>query len=130
MSWSYRCPKCKAMLNPDETIILIGEHPRGRTLIGLHPEPGNYQIYLPPGTPLNQGDTWSFFCPVCQKSIVTEENDNLCGIELVEGNQTRTVLFSRIAGEKATFVVAGERLENSHGEHVERYRGKLVTIRF
>jgi hypothetical protein len=43
MSWSYSCPHCSAGLNPDETIVLVGELGDQRILVGLHPEPGNYQ---------------------------------------------------------------------------------------
>ena len=54
MRWSYFCPHCDAGLNPDETIILVGEHADHRILVGLHPQPGDYQAYLPPT--LGSGD--------------------------------------------------------------------------
>ena len=50
MRWTYFCPHCDAGLNPDETIILVAEHDKLRSLIGLHPQPGNYQAYFPPGS--------------------------------------------------------------------------------
>lgn len=130
MSWTYGCPKCKAMLNPHETIILTAQRGDTRTLIGLHPEPGNYLIYLPPNVKLEEGDTFEFFCPVCHANLKTEENENLISIEMLGTDKPRVVLFSRIFGERATLVVTDRSVETGHGEHADRYRGQLVSIRY
>jgi hypothetical protein len=130
MSWTYGCPKCKAMLNPHDTIILTAARGELRTLIGLHPEPGNYQIYLPPNVKLEEGEMFEFLCPVCHANLKTAENENLIGIEILGQDKPRLVLFSRIFGERATLVVAGSSVETEHGEHADRYRGQLVSIRY
>ena len=130
MSWTYGCPKCKAMLNPHDTVILTAQRGDTRTLLGLHPEPGNYQIYVPPNIEMGEGDVFEFFCPVCQANLKTEENENLIGIEMLGPENPRLVLFSRIFGERATLVVAGSSVETEHGEHADRYRGHLVSIRY
>jgi hypothetical protein len=118
------------MLNPDSTIILIGVQRAKRILIGFHPEPGNYQIHVPPETRIEHGARWDFCCPVCQEDLVTEENENLCALSLRDGHERRRVLFSRIAGEKATFVVADRRVEWQYGEHVEGYLRHFIQLKY
>jgi len=129
MRWTYGCPACGAMLNPDNTIILVGVHGSKRILIGFHPEPGNYQIHVPPDTHIELGTRWDFFCPVCQHDLVTDENENLCALTLLDGREHRRVVFSRIAGEKATFVITDQRLERKYGEHLERYLRHFIQLR-
>ncbi len=70
MRWTYACPHCEAMLNPDETVVLIGECGPHRILIGFHPEPGNYRAFFPPEFELQEGSMWDFSCPVCDRSLV------------------------------------------------------------
>jgi len=38
-----------------------------------------------------------------------------------EGHTKRKVLFSRLYGEKATYVVDDEKLKRSHGDHSKIY---------
>lgn len=112
MSWTYSCPKCHAMLNPHDTIILLGAPgPGKRVLIGFHPQPGNYQIYLPPEISVAKGEEWEFFCPVCRSNLVALGNDQMCRIDLVDGESRQEVFFSRVAGEKMTFVHGQEGIE-------------------
>jgi len=131
MSWTYACPKCEAMLNPDETIVLIGSREAGkRTLVGFHPEPGNYRVYFPPGIEVEAGDRWEFFCPVCGENLQTKENENLCAIRMVVSKKPFLVLFSRVAGEKATFVVTGEGVQEQHGDDAVGYVKHLVQMKY
>jgi hypothetical protein len=125
MKWSYACPKCGAMLNPAESIILIGVLDDRRTLMAFHPEPGNYEIHVPPHTHVVPGSRSDFFCPVCQGNLVATENENLCALELTEGAARRRVLFSRVAGEHATLVVA-DRQVTGYGEHAPPYVQHLL----
>ena len=118
------------MLNPDETIVLVGAQGGRRTLMAFHPEPGNYEIHVPPGTVIEPGSCWDFFCPVCQKSLTTAENQNLCALELVEGDVRRQVLFSRVAGEHATLVMADWRLAGKYGEHAPTYVHHFLQTKY
>jgi hypothetical protein len=130
MRWTYACPSCGAMLNPDETVILLGVHGGRRALIGFHPEPGNYEIHVPPGTEVEPGARWEFLCPVCQGDLVTAENENLCALDLHEAGAHRRVLFSRVAGERATFVVEDRRVAGRYGEHAPRYVNYFVQMKY
>ena len=108
MRWNYSCPKCRAMLNPDETIILVASRQDARHLIGFHPEPGNYEIHIPPGVEMKEGTKWDFICPVCHESLKTEEGSNLCAVSLRDGTTHSKVLFSCVAGEQMTFVAGDD----------------------
>ncbi|NOZ87988.1 MAG: hypothetical protein GXP49_17345 [Deltaproteobacteria bacterium] len=130
MRWNYSCPKCKAMLNPDETIILIGRLEKVKCLMGFHPEPGNYKIFVPPGITVNQGDIWNFSCPVCGQDLTAEQDEKLCALNTNIEEETHLVLFSRVAGEKATFIVGKTGLKERHGEHVESYLPRLIQMKY
>ena len=106
MRWTYSCPKCRAMLNPGDTIILVAARQDSRHLICFHPEPGNYEIHVPPGVEMAEGTKWDFLCPVCHEDLATEEGSDLCVVSLQEGETQSKVLFSRVAGEQMTFVTA------------------------
>jgi len=130
MSWTYACPKCGAMLNPDETIVLIGDHLGRRVLVGFSPKPGDYRVHMPPGVEVKPGDVWGFYCPVCAADLKTGENEALCSIKMVVSDKPFLVLFSRIAGEKATFVVTEKGVEQQHGEHADAYLPHLVQMKY
>ena len=121
MSWEYCCPKCKSMLNPHQSIILAAGHGETHVLIGLHPQPGKYDVYLPPNVVAEDGQMWDFFCPMCQENLVTAENNKLCELELwLEGEPLR-ILFSRVAGEHATFLINKGQVREGLGEDKEQY---------
>jgi hypothetical protein len=127
----YKCPECKTVLNPERAVILAAKRDDQRLLVGFHPEPGNYELYVPPGTTFQAGDKWEFFCPVCTCKLTTTEDENLCGLEQEAGNgETRKVYFSRIAGEKATYVICGQKLEAKHGKDAAHYVHHFNQIRF
>lgn len=130
MSRIYVCPKCEAVLNPERSITLVGACAGQKVLVGFHPDPGNYEIYFPPGASLEPGTSWSFSCPVCQTDLTDDGNDSLCRIEVVEGERRRGVLFSRTAGEEATFVVTEGRVEETHGQHAKRYVPHFVHMKY
>ena len=120
MRWTYSCPLCQAMLNPDETVVLIGECGPHRLLVGFHPEPGNYRAFLPPGFELQEGSYWEFQCPVCHRTLMTDEAPELCAIDMERDGKKHRLYFSRVAGEHATFVITAEGIEK-HGEHAEQH---------
>jgi len=111
MRWTYSCPHCEAMLNPDETVILLAEQRSDIFLVGLHPEPGNYRAYMPPGHEVEDGSRWNFRCPVCHHNLTAAIAPDLCALDMVSGGVKHRVYFSRTAGEQATFVVSAEGIE-------------------
>ena len=132
MSWRYSCPRCEASLNPKDYIILVGGPSGGerRCLVGFHPQPGNYELHLPPGTELEEGQRWDFSCPVCHGDLTAADDDKLCALDMLDAEgQRRQVLFSRIAGDKATFVVADRRIEHQFGEGAREYALHLIHLK-
>ena len=121
MSWNYRCPSCEARLDPGRAIVLVAAHGDQRILIGFHPKPGTYDVYLPPGVDAEDGTLWNFYCPVCHADLATAEDVNLCELELWVDDAPVRILFSRIAGEHATFIVYGGRVREKHGRDASRY---------
>ena len=122
MSWEYTCPKCKVMLNPDRSVILEMARDDVNCMIGLHPQPGKYEVFLPPHVYTEDGTRWEFSCPMCKESLTTEEDLNLCELELkVEGSLLQ-ILFSCVAGEHATFIVHDDTLKERYGKDANRYR--------
>lgn len=130
MNREYHCPRCKAMLNPDRSVILTASCGEVRVLVGFHHEPGNYEVYLPSGTHAEAGTKWDFACPVCRASLTAEADDNLCELELRTEQQTLKLFFSRIAGEQATFVVREDKLEESHGEDAVQYDPLWAQLKY
>lgn len=120
MSWTYSCPHCGSVLNPDATIILIGVRGEDRVMVGLRPEPGDYQVAVPPGFAIEPGSRWDFECPLCRESLVSEVSDELCCLDMIARGLRHRVYFSRTAGEYATFVLSAEGIEQ-YGEHADRH---------
>jgi len=126
MSWSYSCPHCQAGLNPDDTVIVVGECGGTRVLVGFHPEPGNYKAYVPPGIPVVAGARWAFYCPVCAKNFATEISGGLCALVGPHEGGTHRVYFSPVAGEQATFLVSEDGVVERHGRDVQAHSLDLL----
>jgi hypothetical protein len=130
MRWKYSCPHCQALLNPDQSIMLLAEFEGRRFLAGLHPQPGNYQVHLPPDVEFVAGERWSLFCPVCREPLTTQLSEDLCALDMhTDGDQHR-VYFSRVVGEQATFVVTAEGMLSDYGIHTDRYLESLVHLKY
>jgi hypothetical protein len=130
MHWKYSCPHCHTPLNPDERVVLLAEREDHRFLAGLHPQPGNYEVDLPPGEEMPPGTRWEFFCPECEKSLVSELSEDLCALEVTSPGETHRVYFSRTAGEEATFVVSAEGMLKDYGIHTDRYLEQMVHNKY
>jgi hypothetical protein len=122
MEWRFYCPKCGAAVNPAGIVTLIASRGSVVFMIGFNPEPGNYDLYLPFGFALPPGTEWTFSCPVCRADLRSADHQQLCELTLTVGNERRRLLFSRIAGERATYVLRGEGNSiEAHGDHADRY---------
>ena len=130
MHWTYSCPHCESLLNPEERVVLRAEREGHRFLAGFHPQPGNYEVELPPGEEMPKGTLWEFFCPVCEKSLVSDLSDDLCALDVHSAGETHRVYFSRIAGEEATFVVSAEGLLKDFGIHTDKYVEHMVHNKY
>ena len=58
---------------------------------------------------------------MCRADLRTDEDENLCELVLrIEGEPLR-ILFSRVAGEHATFIMHGREVRERYGEDSPRY---------
>ncbi len=130
MSWNYACPHCKAMLNPNDTVNLVAAFDSKRVLIGLNPKPGNYELYFPHGVTVNKGTAVDLFCPVCHANLKSKEKENLCVLEMLGTDEPQQILFSRILGEEATYVVSPDRVKEKHGKHTEKYDKDVMFTKY
>jgi hypothetical protein len=128
MKWVYACPACTAMLNPGESIVLIGIQDELRMLMAFSPEPGNYDLHVPPHTAITPGSRFDFLCPVCHESLVAPEHEEMCALDLIEGSARRRVFFSRVAGEHATVVLADKQV-TGYGEHAPKYMQHFLKMK-
>jgi hypothetical protein len=111
MKRAYHCPHCGAALNPGTKIILIARRGRRRGLILFSPQIGNYKIIRDPSFELKAGDLVEFSCPVCATSLSCDADRRLAEVELRQPAGRRAhVVFSRVYGEHATFLLDGETL--------------------
>jgi hypothetical protein len=109
------------MLNPERAVILLAEREGRRVLVGFHPEPGNYEVHLPPGFRAEPGSRWEFMCPVCHQRLITDETDELCALDLEMGGEKHRLFFTPVAGDEATFVISAEGIRSSYGADFKKY---------
>lgn len=130
MRWTYSCPHCQAVLNPDRSIMLLAEYGGRKLLAGLHPQPGNYEVYLPHDLTAEAGTRWSFSCPVCGQALTTEISEDLCALDVQTNAEKHRIYFSRVVGEQATFMITAEGLLRDYGVHTDRYLEHLVHLKY
>jgi len=102
-------------------VVLLAMRAGSTLLIGFNTEPGNYEIYLPAGIKIEPGTVWDFHCPVCRASLKHAQHENLAELALDEKGQRKRLLFSRVAGEHATYVITESEQATSLGEHHQTY---------
>jgi hypothetical protein len=104
-------------------IVLIGELGDRKTVFVFDPELGKYDVEMADGLELKPGTKWEFSCPLCNENLTTEFNSGLARLQMVDGDNMRWVVFSKVTNKHATFVLGGEQLE-SHGEDADDYIDK------
>jgi hypothetical protein len=128
MSWTYHCPHCGSGLNPDVSVVLVGERAGIRCLMAFNPHPGDYHVGLPPGIELNEGERWKFSCPVCREDLGTKDAKGLCVLDGVFEEHQRRVYFSPVAGELATYVVTANGEVESFGRDAGKHSLELLRL--
>jgi len=125
MKWKYSCPKCTAILNPGPNIILLSCHEGREVLLAFHPEPGNYEVAIPYNVTIKKGERWQFLCPVCHSSLDFPDDENMAMLDMTDGaDRWHKVIFSRVAGEQATFIITQspeQAVVTRHGIDLSKY---------
>lgn len=121
MKYTYECPKCRGVLNPTWEIVLNGRMGAVRALFLFNPEPGNYEYRTDPAVHVHPGQCWEFQCPLCRFDLTTPYSSALAHLKMVDQDANQhAVVFSKIAGEHATFDVTEEGVFK-FGEHSANY---------
>jgi len=117
MERSFHCPFCHGQLYINERIIFsarTADHQRG--LVMLTPEFGDYRALKHPDFKIRPGEHVDFFCPICHSNLIVErENKKFTRIMMLEVGEEYEVMFSQIAGQKATYVI-GEKTFEAYGD--------------
>jgi len=117
----YLCPKCKGHLNAGGFVIFATKNNRNqRGLVLLSPKVGSYSVKHHEGYKFEDGEVVDFFCPICSKDLRAKENDRNIEILMVDENDAEyRVLFSRIAGERSTYLLSNDDVEVFGDDAVE-----------
>lgn len=107
----YFCPECKGILNPTQGITLLGQREKQRGLFVFDPQPGVYDYRIDTTLKIDPGEVWDFFCPICHVDLKTHFDSRLSHLRLSDEGAEFVVLFSKVANERATFLLSPERIE-------------------
>jgi len=123
MSDNYFCPVCKGQINVNDNIVLIAFAKNNmKGLVFLHTELGNYKSNINSSFKIEENEQVEFLCPYCHSNIeyhTTKTNlANL--VRINDNNKESLVIFSKIYGEKCTYVIEDKKLK-TYGEHAKRY---------
>lgn len=120
MEKNFHCPYCHGQLHVNERIIFSARtenHQRG--LILLTPEPGDYRALKHPDFHIREGEHLDFYCPICHSNLMVKKGNKMfTRVMMLDVGEEFEVLFSQIAGEKATYVV-GEKTLQAFGEDAD-----------
>lgn len=131
MEKQYLCPKCDCHLKVGDYIILLAKNrKKEKGLILLHPEIGNYSSIKHPSFNIVKDEIFELICPACHTSLSSDIDDNLSHLILEDEGKYFDIYFSRIAGEKSTYLIDEENKITSTGEHSDRYTYFKMSDKF
>ncbi len=118
----FLCPKCKQHLRVGDNIIFkVKNSEKQSALMLLSPQIGNYSSIKHPSFEFKLGESLSFFCPVCNASLMSDIHPNLALVLMKDENgNSFAVYFSQVAGEHSTYKTDGDAVQAS-GEDAGRY---------
>jgi transcription elongation factor Elf1 len=113
MSTDFKCPHCLNLLNVGENIVFSTRNSWGKQgLIILHPELGNYTVIKHPEFEILLGELLEFYCPFCNKQLLSERNFKLAKILMSsDDGKEYEIHFSRISGQHSTYKIIGQSVE-------------------
>jgi hypothetical protein len=93
-----------------------------RGLIYLNPELGNYTATTHPSFQIREGDEYIYTCPICGAQLNSMKYLHLVRILMKdEDGKEFNIYFSGIAGEKCTYKIRGNKIEQKSGPDVKVY---------
>jgi hypothetical protein len=125
MAVEYLCKVCRGHLNVKTSIILAAANLSDRSqkgLVYLNPELGNYTKTTHPTFDIKEGEEYIYSCPICGAQLNSMKYLHMVRILMVDDSGKEfNIYFSGIGGEKCTFKVRGNKIEQKAGPDVKIY---------
>lgn len=124
MAVEYLCKVCRGHLNVKSDIVLSATKTNSskRGLVFLNPEIGNYKITTHSSFTIEEGSEYIYTCPVCHSQLNSAKYKHLVRIIMIdEKGKEYNIYFSGIAGEKCTYKIRGNKVEEKKGPDVKIY---------
>jgi uncharacterized protein YbaR (Trm112 family) len=117
---SFHCPFCHGQLYINERIILSAKTDSQQSgLILLTPDFGDYRVLKHPAFKIEIGEHVDFYCPICHSNLIVEKDGKkFTRVMMLDVGEEYEVMFSQIAGEKATYVI-GEKTIKAYGDDAD-----------
>lgn len=128
MSEKRICPKCRNSITVGGKVVLVGKTKTGlEGLVMLNAKLGDYSAEFSDDFTLVEGNVLKLLCPICHQNLSNKKNKNLAQILRIDenGNES-TIVFSQIYGEKSTYLIKGNKVTESFGDHGEKYNSNNV----
>jgi hypothetical protein len=124
MAVEYLCKVCRGHLKVKTSIVLaaakINSSTRG--LIFLNPEIGNYTTTTHPSFQIKEGEEYIYTCPICHSQLNSAKYNHLVRIIMIDDDgKEYDIYFSGIAGEKCTYKIRGNKIEDKKGPDLKIY---------
>ena len=116
----YYCTKCRAEMNPGTKIILKANLSSLKGLFLFSPRLGDYEVISPSDFPTHPGEEVEFSCPVCSFDLTSPRSERFAELMFMEGSEEGRVIFSKVVGEQATFLIMSDKTE-TFGKDVGGY---------
>ena len=123
MARSYFCPHCRKLLNPGTKVIFLVDTPQDCELMLLSAKLGDYSAVFARSMVFEEGRLYTFRCPLCRAELTSSLDEKL--VEILTDDEDGALVrvsFSRVFGERATFLMTGGDL-TQFGSHADRYEG-------
>ncbi len=124
MAVEYLCKVCRGHLKVKTSIVLAASKTNSpaRGLIFLNPEIGNYTTTTHPTFQIKEGEEYIYTCPICHSQLNSAKYNHLVRIIMIDDDgKEYNIYFSGIAGEKCTFKIRGNKVEEKKGPDVRVY---------
>jgi len=124
MASDYLCKVCRGHLIVKSSIVLAASQKNHaqRGLVFLNPEIGNYTTTTHSSFKIKEGEEYIYTCPICHSQLNSAKYKHLVRLIMIdEKGKEYNIYFSGIAGEKCTYKIRGNKVEEIKGPDVNIY---------